>query len=185
MSSKQRIVIIGNLAGGKTRLSRSLAKRYNLPLLHIDSVQFLPGMKIRTQSETKSIIEDISRQEKWIVDGFGPLDILEKRFAQADAIVMIDFPLWRHYWWCSKRQISNLWTRREELPPGCSELSWTHTIKLFKTLKQIHTKMRPELLRILNRPHNLGKTIFIRTLQDWQCLEQKGLPNDHQKEKPG
>lgn len=185
MSQNQQIVVIGNLAGGKTRLSRSLAERYNIPLLHVDSVQFLPGMKIRAQSETKKIIEDFTQQEKWLVDGFGPLDILEKRFAQADTIIMIDLPLWRHYWWCSKRQVSNLWTRRAELPQECSELSWAHTMKLFKTLKQIHTKMRPELLRILNRPSNLDKTVFIRNLQDWHRLEREGLSSVHQMEKPG
>lgn len=176
MSSKQRIVIIGNLAGGKTRLSRSLAQRYQLPLLHIDSIQFLPGMKIRAQAETKAAIEKVTQQEKWIVDGFGPLDILEKRFASADSIVMIDFPLWRHYWWCAKRQVSNLWSRRQELPEDCSEISWDHTRKLLKTLKQIHTKMRPELLRILDRPENKNKTILIRTLQEWKNLDLQGLP---------
>lgn len=144
--------------------------------MHIDSIQFLPGMKIRPHAETKQAIENVTQQEKWLIDGFGPLEILEKRFALADVIVMIDLPLWRHYWWCSKRQISNLWTRREELPPDCSEVSWSHTLKQYKTLKQIHTKMRPELLRILNRPSNKNKTIFVRTLQDWQRLDQEGLP---------
>jgi adenylate kinase family enzyme len=172
-----KVVVIGNIAGGKTRMSRRLAELHNLPLIHIDSIQFLPGMAIRPLAETRDALNTVTAQEKWLIDGFGPLDILEKRFALADRIVFIDLPLWRHQWWTIKRQISNLWSRRSELPEGCDERDWEHTKKIFKTLRQVDSKMLPELRRILNRDTNKPKTIFIHNLGDWNALYSAGLIN--------
>jgi adenylate kinase family enzyme len=171
----QKITVVGNIAGGKTRLSQVLAARYQLPLTHVDSLQFLPGMKMRPLLETREALLAATAQDKWLVDGYGPLDLIEKRFQAADVVVYVDFPIWRHYWWLSKRQVSNLWSRRAELPEGCSELTWEHTRKLYKTLWQIHTKMRPELLRIFARKNLHEKVLIIRTMKQWNDLFEKGL----------
>jgi adenylate kinase family enzyme len=170
-----KIAVIGNAGGGKTTLSRRLAQIHKLPLTHVDSVQFIPGMKIRPYSESIKILSEIQDQSAWIIDGYGPLDIIEKRFQLADKVVFIDFPLWRHYWWCTKRQIQNLWTRREELPEGCSEVSWAHSVKLFQSLQKVHRQMRPELLKILSREKYCGKVIYIRNLRDWNKIFYDGV----------
>ena len=106
-SEVKKVAVIGNAGGGKTALSRRLAQHYNLPLIHVDSIQFVPGMKMRPYKESISILLEREAQDKWIIDGYGPLDIIEKRFLKADHVIFIDFPLWRHYWWCTKRQIQN------------------------------------------------------------------------------
>lgn len=170
----KKIAVIGNVAGGKTRLSRKISAKHNIPLTHIDSIQFLPGMIIRPMPETREIINKITSQETWLIDGFGPLDILEKRFALADRIIFIDLPLWRHLWWCCKRQLKNIYSRRAELPDGCNELTYNHTKKLFKTIWQIHKKMRPELIRILNRDKNKPKLIWIKSVGELKGVLDNG-----------
>ena len=40
----------------------------------------------------------------WIIDGFGGMDLIARRFAAADTIIFVDFPLYTHYWWALKRQ---------------------------------------------------------------------------------
>lgn len=174
-----KIAVIGNIAGGKTELSRRLADLHCLPITHVDALQFLPGMLIRPYKETIATLNEITDgQEKWLIDGFGPLDVLEKRLRLADRVVFIDFPIWRHYWWCTKRQLKNCWSPRKELPEGCNELTFEHTKKLFKTLWQIHKKMRPEMTRILNRQNIKDKVIFVRTLNEWNHIYKNGIKND-------
>lgn len=175
LSEIKRIAVIGNSGGGKSALSRKLAEHYHLPLTHIDSIQFLPGMVIRPLDETRAQLNDITAKDRWIIDGYGPLDLLETRMALATHILFIDFPIWRHFWWCTKRQIKNIWTKRPELPDGCNELTFQHTIKLFKTVWRVHNKMRPEMLKILNRPVYSNKTRMIRSLSDWQELAHRGV----------
>ena len=174
-----KIAVIGNAGGGKTRLSRRLSELHQLPVVHVDSIQFLPGMNIRPQDETRSVLRDVAGRERWLIDGFGPLDLIEQRFQLADQVVFIDFPLWRHAWWCSKRQIKSFWQRREELPIGCNEATFAHTVKLFKTLWRVHKQMRPELVRILQRQNLRGKVIFIQNLKQWNRVYRQGVSRDY------
>jgi adenylate kinase family enzyme len=170
-----RIAVIGNSGGGKTRLSRRLGQLHALPVVHVDSIQFLSGMKIRLHLESIAELSKLQMGEKWIIDGYGPLDILVARLELAEKIVFIDFPIWRHAWWLAKRQIQNIFSPRQELPEGCSELTVEHTIKLFKTLKNVHQKMRPEMLKILSKESLKHKVIFVRTLKDWNQIFNQGI----------
>lgn len=161
-ASPRRIAIIGNVAGGKTRLARRLSEQTGIPLLHIDSVQFLPGMQIRPMEETREAIRDFCAQDRWLVDGYGPLDLLEPRMKLADLVIFIDLPVWRHYYWCLRRQLLSVWWPRKELPEGCNELTWAHTRKLLQTIYEMHKRMRPELLRILDRDSYRHKTLILK-----------------------
>lgn len=172
----RKIAIIGNSGGGKTRLARRLGALHGLPVTHVDSIQFLPGLKIRPHVQSIEILDEVQTHDAWIIDGYGPLDILEERLALADKIIMIDFPFWRHAWWCAKRQVQNFWSPRAELPPGCPETSWAQTRRLFKALRNVHQKMRPEMIRILQRPAHRDKVLWIRTVGEWNALHQNGVP---------
>lgn len=171
----RRICVVGNVGGGKTRLARRLADKLGLPLTHVDSIQFLPGLKMRPYKESIDILREIQKQESWIIDGYGPLDILVERFELAERIVFIDFPMWRHRWWFLKRQALVLFSPREELPAGCFEFSWQHTLRVWKGIGSEHRQMRPELLRIFSREMIKDKVIFVRTLKEWNSISKKGL----------
>ena len=170
-----KIAVVGNAAGGKSFLSRKLGQRLSIPVTHVDSIQFLPGMKIRPHIETIKILRAAALQENWIIDGYGPLDIIEERFLIADRIIFIDLPLWRHYLWAAKRQFQNLWSQRIELPNDCREASFSQTKKLFKTLWVLHKKMRPELIKIFGREHLKPKMIFIRSVADFKKVFENTL----------
>jgi adenylate kinase family enzyme len=163
----QKIAVIGNAAGGKTTLALSLGQKTGLPVFHVDSFQFLPGMIIRPHLETLAWLRQIQSQDRWIIDGYGPLDILQERLQQADLIVLIDLPLTRHFLWALKRQVRSLWRPRQELPVGCSDLSFAQTRKLFRTIWKQHHLMRPELLRILQKQDHASKTKKIRSISDF------------------
>lgn len=170
-SSVSKISIIGNSCGGKTRLSQSLAKKFQLPLIHVDQIQFMSGLKFRPFTESIQLLKLEQVKQKWIIDGFGPLDILEERLKLADQIIMIDLPIATHYFWAFKRVLKNIFmNQRSELPPNSSERNWNHIVKLFKTIHQVHTKMRPEMLRILSRDAYKQKTLLIQNTKDLNRL---------------
>jgi hypothetical protein len=171
----QKISVIGNSGGGKTKLSQALAERYRLPLVHVDNIQFLSGLKIRPHQESIQVLLEKQRQPAWIIDGFGPLDILIERLQASDKVIFIDLPLWRHVWWLCKRQFLNIFSPRKELPEGCNEISVGHTVKLFQSLVTVHQQMRPEMLRILSRENLKGKVIFIRNLKQWKQIYTQGF----------
>lgn len=175
MSELKRIAVIGNACSGKTRLSRALAEIHGLPLTHVDSVQFLSGMQLQDPALTRKILTDISDNEKWIIDGFGPLKIIEDRFQKADAVVFIRFPLWRNYWWCTKRQLRGIFFRRPELPEDCFESTVPQTLKLIKTIWNVHFGMWPQLDRIFKQEIYSKKIVYIRTLADFSKIFDSGV----------
>ena len=173
----KKIAIIGNACSGKTQLSRELAKRYNLPLTHVDSIQFLAGMNLRDPNETRKILENRANQDQWIIDGFGPLKIIEDRFQKSDVVIFIRLPLWRNYWWCCRRQIIGFFSRkqREELPAGCNEFTIQQTVKLFKTIWNVYFGMWLQLDRIFLQEIYKNKIIYIRTLADLNKMYKTGI----------
>jgi adenylate kinase family enzyme len=166
----KRIAVIGNAAAGKTTLSRILAARHQLPLTHVDSVQFIAGMNIRPHDQSIAILSQAQSQERWIIDGYGPLDILQDRLEKAEKIIFIDLPLWRHYWWATKRQIKGLWSPRAELPAYCDDVTVKQTLLLFKSIWKVHKKMRPEMLKILAREKLKAKVLVIRSLSEMRDM---------------
>lgn len=163
----KRIAIIGNGGGGKTILSRRLHQIHGMPLTHVDSIQFTAGMIARDREVVGVILDELAEKPEWIIDGFGPLPSIEKRFLMADRIVFVDFPLWQHYWWCTKRQIKSYWSPRTELPEGCDEASLSHTWKLYKIVWRVHRQIRPQLLEIFARESIQPRVFVIKTLADW------------------
>ena len=118
----------------------------------MDSIQYVEGMRKRPEAETTEILEGWAANETWIIDGFGSLKVIERRFERTTAIVFVDFPLWRHYWWATKRQFTSLWRTRTELPSGCTEAGPIATWTLFKILWRVHVQLRPKLIAILESP---------------------------------
>lgn len=51
-----KIAIIGYSDSGKSTLAGELSRRLTLPVLYLDTVQFLPGWKVRPQDEGKQIL---------------------------------------------------------------------------------------------------------------------------------
>lgn len=145
----QKIAVIGNSCSGKTTLSRKLGVQTGLPVFHVDTIQFDSNLNIRPYKESIDALCKIQSQERWIIDGYGPLDILQERLQKADLIIFIDPPIWRLYFWLGKRQLQNVFKRRSELVPGISELNWRHFMKAIKGIHKVHHLMRPEMLRIL------------------------------------
>ena len=128
-----KVAVVGNIAGGKTKLSHRLAKLHDLPLFHVDSVQFLPDLKMRPNQESCALISKFESESAWLIDGYGPLELIENRFAKADRVVFIDLPPWQHLWWFSKRIFTNIFFQRAELPKNCSEVSYGPIKKLYKS----------------------------------------------------
>lgn len=168
-------MVVGNIAGGKTRLSQRLAEIHDISVTHVDSIQFISGMKVRPLDETRRVLNDIVQKQSWLIDGYGPLDLLEKRFSLSDTIIFVDLPLTRHFFWLAKRQISLLFGQRKELAEGCREATLKHTVQLYRRMWGMHKKMRPELLKIFARDSLKKKMIYVQSKKQWRQLYKSGI----------
>ena len=93
-----RIAIIGNAGGGKSTLARKIGQAFDLPVTHVDSIQYRGDWQRTEAAECNQILEVAAQADRWVIDGFGSDVLIEQRIKIADTVVFVDFPLWRHYW---------------------------------------------------------------------------------------
>ena len=87
-----KIVILGYSGSGKSTLARNLSEKYNIPVLHFDTVQFLPNWEIRVQEEKERMTKDfLDANDAWVIDGNYSKLSYQRRMEEADVIIMLLF----------------------------------------------------------------------------------------------
>ncbi|MBF6589360.1 MAG: flagellar protein FlaR [Ktedonobacterales bacterium] len=152
-----RVAVIGNAGGGKSTMARALAAAHQLPYHEVDVFQWWPGWVPAPEDDVRAHIKEILRQDAWVLDGFGPWDTIEERFERADTVILVDHPLWVHYWWAAERQIACATGERVGGPEGCPLAPMTE--RLFELMWTIHHEVRPKLLELVERQRG-AKTIY-------------------------
>lgn len=163
-----RIAIIGNAGGGKSTVARKLRDLLGLPLYPVDQLQWRPGWQAVPKDEFAEAHAKLLAEQRWIIDGWGDFDAIEERFRQADTIILVDYPLWRHYWWAIKRQFMCLFRPRIDGPPGCPMLPVTH--RLLKMIWSIDKHAMPRLRKLVSEHRDQKKTFHIHTLADLRAF---------------
>lgn len=158
----QKIAIIGNAGGGKSTLARHLSTQLSLPLYEVDRYQWLPGWERLPVEELDAIDEQWLAEPAWIIDGWGSWENLEKRFAQADTIILVDFPFWLHLWWTTKRHIlAILGLYPHWPPPGCKP--WPKTKTLYQIMWKIQKEMRGQLITLAYRYKSQTRLVHLHS----------------------
>ncbi len=164
----ERIVIIGNAGGGKSILAKKLSQAKNLPLYHLDILQWNPGWIATPKAEFDRQHDNLIAQDVWIIDGFASWESIERRCAAADTIILVDHALWLHYWWAAKRQFMCLFRPRPDFVEGCPMLPMTG--KLFKMIWQIHTQLKPKLIELVDSYQNTKWVYHIQSPRELRQL---------------
>ena len=118
-----KIAILGHAGSGKSALARQLGEKYGLPVLHFDSIHFLPGWvetdRPYKREKVNAFLDE--NPDGWVMDGNYFKICAERRFAEADHILYLDFPRWV----CLPRVYKRLFTYRGKTRPdmgeGCDE----------------------------------------------------------------
>ena len=106
-----KIAILGTSGSGKSTLAKRLGERYGLPVLHMDTVHFLPGWVERPFAEEEAIVRQFLDENAggWVIDGNYSKNCYARRLKEADKIIVLWFsPL-------NKGRV------RESSAPGCEE----------------------------------------------------------------
>jgi adenylate kinase family enzyme len=154
----RRIAVIGNGGGGKSTLARTLGVRLGLPVHEVDAVQWLPGWRRAPLDEVAFVLDGWAAEDAWIIDGFGPWPVIERRMRRADTIVYVDLPFRTHLWWAAKRQAASVARRRgwagQDAPPP--------TLLLFRTLRRVNA-MRRDMLELVTKDGRTARLVHLRS----------------------
>ena len=113
----KRAVVIGNSGGGKSTLARRLSAAWKCRYVEIDDLLWRPEWQLTPVEIYHAEHARLIAEENWIVDGLGRLESIPERLARATDIILVDMPLWVHFWLAAERQIE--WsTGTIENPPA-------------------------------------------------------------------
>jgi hypothetical protein len=99
--------------------------------------------------------------DKWIIDGVGPLPQLWERMNQADLIIVVDLPIWRHFYWATKRQVKSIFQPRHDLPANCQ--MWRKSFVLYQLIWNFHYHIRQQILCKVTELKNTKFIIFLKS----------------------
>ena len=153
-----RIVVIGNAGGGKSTLSRAIAAARHLPHHEVDRWLWRPGWQPTPKASYDADHAKAIAGDAWVIDGLGRQDSMATRFARATAIVLVDMPLWTHYWLAAERQIA--WAKGEiRHAPGAID-TMPPTEALFRTMWEVDQSWMPMVRELCRRSERSGATLY-------------------------
>ena len=136
-----KIAILGYTGAGKSTLARKIGEKYDIPVLHLDKVNYTKNWKIRDIHESKEIVEDFLENESWVIDGnYSKLE-QDRRVEEADKIIFLDFPRFE----CLKR----------------AHKRYTHRNRCNRNAPPCRPGFAPKKIRI-QRKKNLYRCIFAK-----------------------
>lgn len=117
-----KIAIYGYSGSGKSTLARRLGEYHQMNVLHFDSIQFLPGWKIRDEEDKKAITKEfMDTHDAWVIDGNYSKLYSERRLEEADLIVLMLFNRLNCLYRVIKRYMKYKNETRPDMGAGCIE----------------------------------------------------------------
>jgi len=116
-----KIAIIGYSGAGKSTLAKKLGKFYNIPVLHLDKIQFIENWQERNNKEALESIDQFMKNESWVIDGNYGKFRQELRLKEADTIIFLNFPRYISFYQAYKRYKNNINKVRDDMAKGCIE----------------------------------------------------------------
>ena len=116
----KKIIVIGCPGSGKTTLSIELAKRLNLPLVHLDSLRWRDNwVPVAREEFDKAVVAAMEKPE-WIIDGNYNRTI-PLRLSYCDTVVFLDFPTVVSFGSAVKRLATGYGKNRPEFGGECPQ----------------------------------------------------------------
>ena len=152
-----RIVVIGNAGGGKSTLARKIAEHRGLRHVEIDRLLWQDGWVLTPEDVYARQHREIIQYDDWLIDGLGRQNSIAERIGRGTEIILIDMPLWMHFWLAAERQIAWASGVLEHSPGGIAQMPPTEG--LFKTIWEVDQTWMPNVRALCTRAETEGKIV--------------------------
>ncbi len=174
-SDDRRVAVIGNAGGGKSTLARRIAASIGVAYVEIDSLLWRQNWEATDPGCYASAHQRIISKDRWVVDGLGRRESISARLSRSTEIILVDLPLWVHFWLAAERQIA--WNKGPiDNPPG-GVTSAPPTKLLFRTIWEVDQTWMPDLRNQIDQAEVGGKHVTrVRSLDELDLLSNQFRP---------
>lgn len=117
-----KVAIIGYSGCGKSTLAGELSERYQIPVLYLDCVFWLPGWESRKREESIEIVKKfLDENASWVIDGNYFYMEYERRMEEADRIIFMNFNRFSCLFRAFCRYFKYRGKTRDSMGEGCEE----------------------------------------------------------------
>ena len=155
-SKYKRILLIGCPGSGKSTLAKKIGKETNLPVIHLDTIYWLPHWERRPQEEFESILLEELKKDKWIIDG-NYNRTLDLRISYCDLIIYLDIPRRVCLWSIIKRRFKYAHKNREDMQKECNEVIDYSFISYVYKFNKTHRKKYYDILNNIDKEYIIIK----------------------------
>lgn len=159
-----RVAVIGPGGAGKSRIARQLGEAVGARVVELDRLFWRPGWVVTPAPEWDAIQRLELGQEPWVVEGLHK-DTMSLWLEAADTIVFLDVSPLVATWRVSKRRLSG--DDRSTAPDGCKPAPAHRALLKFLLYQwEYRTRVRPEILRILERRRGSAEIAVLHTPEE-------------------
>jgi adenylate kinase family enzyme len=159
----RKIVVVGPIGAGKSRLASELGELLGIRVLHLDTLFWKPGWVPTPRDEFEAMQRRELATDSWIVDAQFD-DMLPDWVYGADTVVFVDISLGRSLWRVSKRRLN----RQASVGTPVGEPGALHRslLKFARNQWQYRRTVRQELLAELARERDGRRVVILRRDSD-------------------
>jgi adenylate kinase family enzyme len=155
----KKVAVIGCGGAGKSTFSRILSEVLNIPVYHLDKLNWKPGWIPTPKDEWDNLMKNLVSEEEWIIDGnYGRT--LDTRLNNADTIVFLNMPMYLCIFRIVKRRFMYHGKSRPDMDEGCPEKL---DINFIKWVWGYNKNQKPRILKKLNKLPNKKKVIIFNS----------------------
>jgi adenylate kinase family enzyme len=155
-----KIIVIGCPGVGKTTFAKELAKKTNLPLVHLDYHYYdLPKNYHNDKDAWKNLVRSLVAKDRWIIEG-NYKSTFDVRLPAADTIIFFDYPRYVAMWRALKRRIQYRNKLRTDMPAG-----WKEKLDLdfVKFIWNFNANVKPMIHELLPQYKDRKTVIILNT----------------------
>jgi len=124
MNIGRRVMVMGSSGSGKSTMAKRLGEIIGLPVVHLDSISWLPGWVAMPEAEFDEKVREAADEPAWVIDG-NYSRTRDYRLERADTVIYLDFSRYTCLLRALKRRIMYHGRTRPDIGEGCPErITW-------------------------------------------------------------
>ena len=158
----KKIIVLGCSGSGKSTFSRKLQEATGLPVIHLDNIWWKYDRSHITRDEFDKKLEEIMREDEWIIDG-DYSRTYEVRLQACETVIFLDYSEEV----CMNGIIERVGKERADIPWVEKDLD----PELVKLVRDFHTDNRPKLYDLFQKYAEKQIIIFHTRLEAAEWLK--------------